>query len=80
MLLLCDNSVALPHKIIFQTILETYTYPDLWGHVNVIPIFKNGDTQLIKKYGSISLLPICREIFKILFSIMFIAIPMQTIT
>ncbi|MEO1917916.1 MAG: reverse transcriptase family protein, partial [Candidatus Thioglobus sp.] len=69
MLLLCDNSVVLPLKIIFQNILVTSTYPDLWKLANVTPIFKKGDKQLIKNYRPISLLPICGKIFeKIVFN------------
>ena len=64
MLLLCDNLVALPLKIIFQTILETSTCPDLWKLANVISIFQKGDKQLIKNYRLISLLPICVKIFE----------------
>ena len=40
MLLLCDNSVVLPLKIIFDNILATSTYPDMWKLANVTPIFK----------------------------------------
>ena len=64
MLLLCDNLVALPLKMIFQNILETSTYPDLWKLANVIPIFKKSDKQLIKNYRPISLRPICGKIFE----------------
>ena len=34
MLLLCDNSVVLPLKIIFHNILVTSNYPDLWKLAN----------------------------------------------
>ena len=40
MLLLCDNSVVLPLKIIFQNILVTSTYPDMWKLASMTPIFK----------------------------------------
>ena len=50
MLLLCDNSVVLPLKIIFQNILGSSSYPDMCKLANVIPIFKKGDKQLIKNY------------------------------
>ena len=40
MLLLCDNSVVLPLQIIFQNILVSSTYPDMWKLANVTPIFK----------------------------------------
>ena len=69
MLLLCDKSVVLPLKIIFENILATSTYPDIWKLANVTPIFKKGDKQLIKNYRPISLLPICSKIFeKIIFN------------
>ena len=55
--------------IIFQNILVSSSYPDMWKLANVIPIFKKGDKQLIKNYRPISLLPICGKIFeKIIFN------------
>ena len=69
MLLLCDDSVTLPLKIIFRNILLTSIYPDTWKLANVTPIFKKGDKQSIKNYRPISLLPICGKIFeKIIFN------------
>ena len=40
MLLLCDNSVVLPLKIIFQNILVASTNPVMWKLANVIPILQ----------------------------------------
>ena len=69
MLLLCDNSVVLPLKIIFRNILVASTYPVMWKLANVIPIFKKGDKQSINNYRPISLLPICGKMFeKIIFN------------
>ena len=69
MLVLCDDSVILPLKIIFRNILLTSIYPDIWKLANVTPIFKKGDKQLIKNYRPISLLPICGKMFeKIVFN------------
>ena len=39
MLLLCDDSVILPLRIIFRNILSTAIYPDIWKLSNVTPIF-----------------------------------------
>ena len=64
MLLLCDDSAVLPLKLIFQNILTTSTYPDIWKLANVMPIFKKGDKQLIKNYRPISHLPIFGKIFE----------------
>ena len=63
MLLLCDNSVLLHLQVIYQNILLSSIYPDMWKLANVIPIFKKGDKQLIKNYRPISLLPICGKMF-----------------
>ena len=64
MLLLCDDSVVLPLKLTFQSILNSSKYPDTWKVANVTPIYKKGDKQLAKNYRPISLLPICGKIFE----------------
>ena len=71
MLLLCDDSVILPLRIIFRNILSTAIYPDIWKLANVTPIFKKGDKQLIQNYRPMSILPICGKIFEKLFSTIF---------
>ena len=43
MLILCDDSVGMPVKMIFEKILVTSLYPDSWKLANVTPIFKKGD-------------------------------------
>ena len=69
MLRLCDDSVVLPLKIIFENILKSSIYPDTWKLANVTPIHKKNDKQLIKNYRPISLLPICGKLFeKIIFN------------
>ena len=69
MLLLCDDSIVLPLRLIFQNILSTGIFPDLWKRANVTPIHKKGDKQIIKNYRPISLLPICSKLFeKIIFN------------
>ena len=69
MLLLCDDAVILPRKVIFRNILLTSIYPNIWKLANVIPIFKKGVKQVINNYRPISLLPICGKMFeKIVFN------------
>ena len=69
MLILCDDSVVFPLKFIFQNILHTSMYPDMWKLANITPIHKKGDKQLVKNYRPISLLPICAKLFeKIIFN------------
>ena len=58
MLLLCYDYIGMPLKLIFENILSTSLYPDMWKLANVSPIFKKGDKQSIKNYRPISLLPI----------------------
>ena len=69
MLLLCDETVTLPLRIIYSNILKTGTYPDTWKVANVTPVIKKQNKQLIKNYRPISLLPICGKILeKIIFN------------
>ena len=59
MVLLFDDSVVLPLKIIIRDILSTAIYL-----ANVTLIFKEGVKQLIKNYRPTSLLPICGKVFE----------------
>ena len=69
MLLLCDDSVILPLRIIFCNILSTAIYPDIWKLANLTPIYKREDKQLIQNYRTIFPLAICGKIFeKIVFN------------
>ena len=72
MLILCDNSAVIPLKIIFENILKTTTYPDMWKLANVTPVFKKNNKQLVQNYRPISLLPICGKIFeKLIFNCLY---------
>ena len=67
MLLLCDDTIVPPLRIIFSNILTTGIYTNTWKSANVTPIHKKNDKQSIKNYRPISLLPICAKIFKKIF-------------
>ena len=69
MLLICDETISIPLKIIFESIFSTGIYPELWKSANVSPIHKKSDKQLINNYRPISLLPICSKLLeKIIFN------------
>ena len=69
MLILCDETIAIPHKFIYQQVLATGIFPNIWKSANLTPIHKKVDKQLVKNYRPISLLPICGKIFeKIIFN------------
>ena len=60
---LCDDTIVVPLKLIFNNILSTGVFPKLWKLANVIPIHKKGSKQLSSNYRQISL-PICGKIFE----------------
>ena len=64
MLLLCDDSVGMLLKIIFENILLTSLYPDMWKLANMTPIFKKGEKQSPKNYSPITLFPTGGKIFE----------------
>jgi len=66
---LCDDAISIPLQIIYNNILSTSLYPDIWKIANITPVFKKGDKQLIENYRPISLLPICGKVLeKIIFN------------
>ena len=68
MIKLCDNTIVLPLRLVYEKCLATGTYPQIWKMANVLPIHKKESRQIKKNYRPISLLPICGKIFeKILF-------------
>ena len=69
MLILCGDTAAIPLKILFNNILSTGVYPNIWKMANDTPIHKKDDKQKIINSRPISLLPICGKILeKIIFN------------
>ena len=64
MIKICDETVALPLKIIFDTALKSGCYPDKWKRANVVPVHKKESKNILKNYRPISLLPVCRKFFE----------------
>ena len=40
---ICDDSICKPLKLVFQSCLESGTFPSEWKKANVVPIHENGD-------------------------------------
>ena len=56
--------IAIPLKLIYEQVLATVIFPNIWKSANLTPIHKKGDKQLVKNYR-----PICGKIFeKIIFN------------
>ena len=64
MLIMCDDFMGNPLRIIYENILSSGIYPGIWKSANLTPIHKKGDKQLVNNYRPISLLPICGKIFE----------------
>ena len=64
MLIMCDDAIATPLKIIYENILSSGLYPDIWKSADLTPIHKKSDKQLVNNYQPIPLLPICGKIFE----------------
>ena len=58
MIKMCDESIALPLKIIFESAMQSGIYPDQWKKASVIPVHKKNSKNELKNYRPISLLPI----------------------
>ena len=64
MLKLCDLAVVKPLSIIFRNCVDQNMFPDTWKKVNICPIYKKDDKQVINNYRPVSLLPIYGKIFE----------------
>ena len=64
MIKICDTSICRLLTLIFQSCLKCGKIPREWKKVNVVPVHKKGDRQILKNYRSISLLPIAGKIFE----------------
>ena len=50
MIKLCGKTIAIPLKLILQSILEEGVFSDDWEKSNVVPIQKKDSKNLIKNY------------------------------
>ena len=64
MIELCGEGILLPLCIIFNNIIETGVFPDVWKSANVTPVHKKASKQNFENYRPISLLPLFAKIFE----------------
>ena len=64
MVKLCDDTIVLPLRIIFDSCLRHMSFPDKWKMSNVCPVHKKELKTLKENYRPISLLPIFAKIFE----------------
>ena len=60
----CGNSISLPLKLIFKSMINEGVFPEDWKKSNVVPIHKKESKNLIKNYRPIILLPIFSKVFE----------------
>ena len=64
MIEICGENITLSLSIIFNNIIKTGIFPDLWKCANFSPVHKKNSKQEIKNYRPISLLPLFAKIFE----------------
>ena len=64
MIKLCGQTIAVPLKLIFRSMLEEGVFPKDWKKGNVVPIHKRDSKNLVKNYRPVSLFPIFCKIFE----------------
>ena len=72
MIQICDDSFALPLKLIFGAYLQEGTFPEIWKYANVVPAHKKESKNLLKMFLLISLLPIFGKTFgRVIYNFLF---------
>ena len=55
---MCDESLIVPLRLIFENCLLQGIFPETWKRANVVPVHKKNEKNLKENYRPISLLPI----------------------
>ena len=64
MIKICDESLIIPLKLIFENCLRHGIFPETWKRANVVPVHKKNEKNLKENYRPISLLPIFSKILE----------------
>lgn len=62
----CINALVKPLHYLFNLILSTSTYPDIWKTAKICPVHKSGDRASIDNYRPISILCNFGKLFEII--------------
>ena len=62
MLKICDSAIVKPLTTLFKNGISEGIFPDNWKKLNIFPIHKKGDKQIVDNYRPVSLLPVCGKI------------------
>ena len=64
MLKMDGESIHKPLEYIFRASLNDGNFPSEWKKVNIVPIHRKGDKQILKNHRPVSLFPIYAKIFE----------------
>ena len=64
MIKICDWTLVVPLKLIFEACLVHGIFPETWKRANVVPVHKKNSKNLKENYRPISLLPLFGKILE----------------
>ena len=64
MIKICDDSLVLPLKLIFENCLRRGVFPEVWKKANVVPVHKKNSKNHKQNYRPISLLPVLSKVME----------------
>ena len=64
MIKICDESLIVPLRLIFENCLHQGIFPEPWKRANIVPVHKKNEKNLKENYRPISLLPIFSKILE----------------
>ena len=68
MVKLCEVSLALNLKMIFEAALNDSVFPDDWKKGNIVPVHRKDLKTMLMNYRPINVLPVFAQVFEIIIS------------